>query len=72
MGQWKDNTYIPNEGAIIFFDWEQNGISDHVGIVEKVEDNKVHTVEVNSSNAVKQLQYNINSKVIYGYWIVNY
>lgn len=33
--QWTDNTYTPESGANIFFDWESDGKPDHVGIVEK-------------------------------------
>lgn len=35
VGLWKDAEYTPKSGDIIFFDWENDGISDHVGIVEK-------------------------------------
>ena len=27
----------PSAGHIIFFDWEGDGVTDHVGIVERVE-----------------------------------
>ena len=30
---------------IIFFDWDHDGNSDHVGIVEKCEGGRVYTVE---------------------------
>ena len=33
---------------IIFFDWEGDGTTDHVGIVEKCENGTVYTVEGNS------------------------
>lgn len=43
-GQWLDGSAKPVPGMIIFFDWDnkgssgaQDGESDHVGIVEKVE-----------------------------------
>lgn len=36
-GLWKDSGFVPKSGDIIFFDWQQDGISDHVGIVEKAE-----------------------------------
>lgn len=35
VGQWQDNKYVPREGDIIFFDWENDGGINHVGIVEK-------------------------------------
>ena len=67
-GLWQDAGYIPKEGDIIFFDWEQDGHSDHVGIVEKIENEKVYTIEGNSDGDMcKQKNYDVNSKVIYGY-----
>ncbi|MDR0863111.1 MAG: CHAP domain-containing protein [Oscillospiraceae bacterium] len=44
-GLWQDSSYVPAPGDIIFFDWEQDGSSDHVGIVESVEGEVVHTIE---------------------------
>ena len=35
--RWKDSGYLPHPGEIIFFDWNEDGIPDHVGIVEKVD-----------------------------------
>lgn len=70
MSRWRDRGYIPKSGDIIFFDWQQDGHADHVGIVEKVENNKVYTVEGNSGNQVKERRYKINSKNIYGYGII--
>lgn len=41
---------IPKAGDIVFFDWEKDGVSDHVGIVEKVlNNNQVVTIEGNTS-----------------------
>lgn len=56
-------------GNIIFFDWQQDGHTDHVGIVEKVENGKVFTVEGNSKDEVREKSYNLSSKSIYGYGI---
>ena len=68
MGQWKEKGYIPREGDIIFFDWEVDGSVNHVGIVEKVKNGKVYTVEGNSTDDMcRQKEYDINSKVIFGY-----
>lgn len=68
MGQWQEKGYTPKEGDIIFFDWEVDGKVNHVGIVEKVENGKVYTVEGNSTDdTCKQKEYSINSKVIFGY-----
>ncbi len=72
MGLWKEKGYIPKAGDVIFFDWEQDGHTDHVGIVEKSDEKNVYTVEGNSRDEVKQKKYSINSKYIYGYGIPNY
>lgn len=68
VGEWKEAGFVPNPGDIIFFDWENDGSADHVGIVEKVENNTVHTVEGNSNvDTCRQKEYSINSDVIFGY-----
>ena len=55
-------------GDIIFFDWENDGHSDHVGIVEKCENGIVYTIEGNSTGDMcKQNSYVVDSAVIFGY-----
>ena len=71
-GQWQDRNYEPQAGDIIFFDWEGDGETDHVGIVEKCENGVVYTVEGNSGDACRQKQYSVGSSVIYGYGIPAY
>ena len=71
-GQWQDRNYEPQAGDIIFFDWEGDGETDHVGIVEKCENGIVYTVEGNSGDACRQKQYSVGSSVIYGYGIPAY
>ncbi len=66
-GLWQEQGYVPAPGDIIFFDWEQDGISDHVGIVEYVEGEIVHTVEGNTSNSVARRSYRLDSNSICGY-----
>ena len=69
-GLWQDNSYEPRPGDIIFFDWDdggQDGQSDHVGIVEKVENGCVYTIEGNSGDSVRQNSYPIGYYEIYGY-----
>ena len=65
--QWKDRNYEPSAGDIIFFDWEGDRETDHVGIVEKCENGVVYTVEGNSGDACRQKQYTVGSSSIYGY-----
>ena len=69
-GKWKSRGYSPAPGTLIFFDWNGDGTSDHVGIVEKTESSTVYTVEGNSSDAVNQRSYDINNGTIMGYGIL--
>lgn len=78
-GQWQDRNYEPQSGDLIFYDWGNDGITDHVGIVEKVENGMVYTVEGNTSDAdhrngdvVAQHSYPIGSRSIYGYGVPIY
>ena len=71
-GKWQSRTYEPKTGDIIFFDWEGDGTTDHVGIVEKCENGTVYTIEGNSGDACKQRQYRVGSSNIYGYGIPAY
>ena len=71
-GQWKDRNYEPQAGDIIFFDWEGDEETDHVGIVEKCENGVVYTVEGNSGDACRQKQYTVGSSSIYGYGVPAY
>ena len=71
-GQWQDRNYEPQAGNIIFFDWEGDGETDHVGIVEKCENGVVYTVEGNSGDACRQNQYTVGRSSIYGYGVPAY
>lgn len=71
---WQDKDYEPHPGDVIFFDWDnkgrsgpQNGVPDHVGIVERVENGIVYTVEGNSGDNCHQRSYNVGHYEIYGY-----
>lgn len=69
--KWKKKSYIPQTGDIIFFDWNGDGHVQHVGIVEKVENDKVYTIEGNSKDEVRNKNYSLTNKSIYGYGSVN-
>ena len=71
-GQWQDNTYIPNPGDIIFFNWDGDSLIDHVGIVEKVENGKIYTIEGNSNDSCVQNSYPLGYSKIYGFGIPLY
>jgi hypothetical protein len=78
-GQWADNDIEPAPGMIIFFDWDnkgssgpQDGESDHTGIVERVEDGIVYTVEGNSGDSCRENHYTVGYYEILGYGIPAY
>jgi len=70
---WQEGSYEPRPGDIIFFDWDdpdtdgQDGSADHVGIVERVENGYVYTVEGNSGDSCRQKSYAIGYYEILGY-----
>lgn len=67
--QWQDRDVEPKSGAIIFFDWDGDGVSDHVGIVEKFDNNTVYTIEGNSGDRLAKRTYEQNSSFILGYGV---
>lgn len=71
-GRFRDGSYTPAAGDIIFFDWGNNGTIDHVGIVESVSGGKVNTIEGNSGDKVARRSYSIGNSNIYGYGIPQY
>lgn len=78
-GQWLDGSEEPMPGMIIFFDWDnkgssgpQDGESDHTGIVEKVENGIVYTVEGDSGDSCRQRQYAVGHYEIFGYGTPQY
>ena len=73
-GQWQDGSYEPRPGDLVFFDWDNKGSSgpqddvpDHVGIVERVENGVVYTVEGNSGDSCRQRSYSVGHYEIWGY-----
>ena len=65
--KWQSGGTPPSAGMIIFFDWDHDGTSDHVGIVEKCEGGRVYTIEGNSSDQVRQRNYAVDYGAIMGY-----
>ena len=73
IGQWGNRGYTDLvAGDTIFFDWQGDGHTDHIGLVIGTDGTNVYTVEGNSGDAVKVKSYPINSSVIYGYGLMNY
>ena len=60
--------YKPKPGDAILFDWDgKGGTPDHIGLVEKIKNGKVYTIEGNSSDSVKRNVYSLNDPRIDGY-----
>ena len=63
----------PRPGCLIFFDWDDDGLSDHVGIVAEITEATEHmgaevkTIEGNSSNCVRYVRYRADDPAILGY-----
>ena len=73
IGCWTENKdYRPNIGDIVFYDWEGNGWSDHVGVVEKVTGSVITVIEGNYKNSVARRRIAIGSRDICGYGLPKY
>ena len=70
--QWQGRGYHPKPGDIIFFDWDGDGLGNHVGIVESSDDTYVYTIEGNSGDRCRRRTYFISSSMIMGYGIPAY
>ena len=57
-------------GMLIFFDWEQDGTPDHVGIVTNAANGYIYTIEGNNGDAVRERNYSADSNNIFGFGIV--
>lgn len=64
QGAW---TSVPEPGALVFYDWSggksYKGI-DHVGIVERVEGGKIHTIEANVDRVWLKRKFRDTDKVV--------
>ncbi len=79
LGRWKeDDSYTPDAGDVIFYDWQDSGSgdntgsSDHVGIVEKVVGTTITVIEGNYSDSVKRRTLQVNGKYIRGFGLPKY
>lgn len=69
QGQWLPGSATPEPGMLIFFKWYGSDalIADHVGIVERVENGRVYTIEGNSNDMVRRNSYPVGYGEIVGY-----
>lgn len=70
-GQWLPGSATPEPGMLIFFKWYGSDalIADHVGIVERVENGRVYTIEGNSNDMVRRNSYPVGYGEIKGYGV---
>ena len=70
LGVWHTDRNIQS-GDILYYDWDNSGDADHVGIVEKVSGNALTVIEGNNGNypndRVRRREINCNSSLIFGY-----
>lgn len=71
-GKWQGKYYVPSPGDVIFFDLLLNDRAYHVGMVEKVVNGRVYTIEGNYNDMVARRSYPVGSPYIYGYGTPNY
>ena len=71
-GRWKGRFDTVKVGDIIFYDWNGDGSSDHVGIVIQNQFGDLSVIEGNKSDTVGYRKISINSAQIVGYGVPNY
>lgn len=69
-GFWRERSYFPKTGDIVYFDWDNSGDCDHVGIVLTAYGGQVQTIEGNKDNSVKCGRYKTKSPKIVGYAVL--
>ena len=82
IGCWIENeNRTPNVGELVYYDWQDGknyattdnqGWSDHIGIVEKVEGNKITVIEGNYNEVVARRVLEVNGRYIRGYAVPKY
>lgn len=79
LGSWVENdAYVPSSGDVIFYNWQDSGVgdnvgvADHVGIVEKVSGTTITVIEGNYSDSVKRRHIKVNGRFIRGYGVPKY
>lgn len=61
-----------NIGNLVFYDWDKNGRSDHVGIIYKYTSKYLYVIEGNYQDEVKMRTIDINSPLIQCYITPSY
>lgn len=68
---WTDN---PQPGDLVIFDWdkEKDNGPDHIGVVLKIENNILYTIEGNTANMVAVRSYKTTDPDIVGYGVLDW
>lgn len=66
-GLWEGRGYTPQPGDSVFFDWDQDGHANHVGIVEYYENGVIHTIEGNAGDKCRRRSYELLHYAIIGF-----
>lgn len=66
----EEGEYLFAGGDPVFFDYNGDGIADHVGLVAYVEDGFLHTIEGNKGNCVCRQKYELTNPILMGYGLV--
>lgn len=79
IGRWvEDDAYIPSQGDVIFYDWQDTGYGDnvghpdHVGIVLDCDGQNMTIIEGNNANAVNKRVLAVNDRFIRGFGIPDF
>ena len=78
-GQWVGRQTVPTPGMIIFYDWDnpetggQDGVTDHVGIVSRVENGIIYTIEGNTvGDSCQERSHPVGDYQIIGFGVPQY
>lgn len=70
LGSNPDYTVLP--GDLVFYDWEGDGTSGHVGLVEYVSDGEIHAIEGNTGDDPEHVLRKVRTDCILGYGTPKY
>nr|WP_302159075.1 glucosaminidase domain-containing protein [Holdemanella biformis] len=78
-GIWVEiDSYVPQGGDIILYDWQDSGIGDntgnpdHVGVVEYTSGGIIHVIEGNNGEKVARRELSVNGRYIRGFIVPKY
>lgn len=79
LGAWtEDDAYVPRPGDVIFYDWEDTGagnnlgVPDHEGIVERTQGNIIVLIEGNYGDTVDRRYLPVGARYIRGFGLPDF